>query len=62
MTQLTAVLDFSDAIVFLISVPNIIALYLFAPEVKQEVNAFLKKLKAQEKEDASKETAGQTSS
>ncbi len=48
MTELTSVLDFSDAIVFLISVPNIIALYLFAPEVKQEVNAFLKKLKSQE--------------
>lgn len=40
MIQLTAVLDFSDAMVFLISIPNIIGLYLFAPEVKREVEAY----------------------
>ena len=41
MIQLSAVLDFSDAMVFLISVPNILGLYLYAPEVKREVAAFM---------------------
>lgn len=42
MIQLTAVLDFSDAMVFLISVPNILGLYFFAPEVKREVAGFMR--------------------
>ena len=42
MIQLTAVLDFSDAMVFLISIPNIIGLYFLAPLVKREVNLYLK--------------------
>lgn len=41
MIQLSAVLDFSDAMVFLISVPNILGLYFYAPEVKREVNIFI---------------------
>ena len=41
MIQLSAVLDFSDAMVFLISVPNILGLYFYAPEVKREVKAFM---------------------
>jgi alanine or glycine:cation symporter, AGCS family len=44
MIQLKSVLDFSDAMVFLISVPNIIGLYLFAPEVKRELASFLQKV------------------
>ncbi len=40
MVQLSAVLDFSDAMVFLIAVPNILGLYFFAPEIKREVQAF----------------------
>jgi AGCS family alanine or glycine:cation symporter len=35
--QLGAVLDFSDAMVFLIALPNIIGLYLLAPSLKQEL-------------------------
>lgn len=46
MVQLSAVLDFSDAMVFLIAIPNILGLYLFAPEVKRDVNAYLSRLKA----------------
>ncbi len=42
MIQLTAVLDFSDAMVFLISVPNILGLYFFAPEIKREVREFIR--------------------
>lgn len=48
MIQLTAVLDFSDAMVFLIAVPNIIGLYLFAPEVKRDVQDYMRRLKAGE--------------
>ena len=43
MIQLSAVLDFSDAMVFLIAVPNIIGLYLYGPEVKRDLKAYLSK-------------------
>ena len=36
-TQLSTVLDFSDAMVFLICIPNILGLYLLAPVIKQEL-------------------------
>ena len=39
--ELKAVLDFSDAMIFLIALPNLVALYLFAPMVKREVQAYL---------------------
>jgi AGCS family alanine or glycine:cation symporter len=48
MIQLSAVLDFSDAMVFLIAVPNIIGLYFFAPEVKRDVGDYVRRLKAGE--------------
>ncbi len=35
--QLDSVLDFSDALVFVVSIPNIIGLYILAPEIKREV-------------------------
>jgi AGCS family alanine or glycine:cation symporter len=38
--QLGAVLDFSDAMVFIIAVPNIIGLYLLAPTIKRELNSY----------------------
>ncbi len=41
MIQLNAVLDFSDAMIFLIALPNILALYFFAPEVKRDVAEFM---------------------
>ncbi|MEP6160226.1 MAG: alanine/glycine:cation symporter family protein [Halieaceae bacterium] len=44
--QLGAVLDFSDAMVFLIAVPNILGLYLLAPVLKQEVNGYRQRLRA----------------
>ena len=46
MIQLTAVLDFSDAMVFLIAIPNILGLYLFAPEVKRDVNDYIRRIRA----------------
>ena len=48
MIQLTAVLDFSDAMVFLIAIPNIIGLYLFAPEVKREIKVYIGRIKSGE--------------
>ncbi|MGY8863687.1 MAG: alanine:cation symporter family protein, partial [Pseudomonadales bacterium] len=41
--QLDAVLDFSDALVFLICVPNIIGLYMLAPLVKRELTKYNRK-------------------
>jgi AGCS family alanine or glycine:cation symporter len=38
--NLQSVIDISDALVFLISIPNLIGLYLLAPEVKRELVAF----------------------
>ena len=48
MIQLSAVLDFSDAMVFLIAIPNILGLYFYAPEVKREVNDYMRRIKAGE--------------
>ena len=48
MIQLSAVLDFSDAMVFLIAIPNILGLYFFAPEVKREVNDYMRRIEAGE--------------
>jgi AGCS family alanine or glycine:cation symporter len=47
MLELSAVLDFSDAMVFLIAVPNILALYLFAPMVKREVEQYVASVREQ---------------
>ena len=38
--QLGAVLDFSDAMVFLIALPNILGLYLLAPTLKRELQGY----------------------
>ena len=47
MLELSAVLDFSDAMVFLIAVPNILALYLFAPMVKREDEHYVATIREQ---------------
>ena len=48
MIQLSAVLDFSDAMVFLIAIPNILGLYFFAPEVKREISDYMRRIEAGE--------------
>jgi AGCS family alanine or glycine:cation symporter len=55
--QLGAVLDFSDAMVFVIAVPNIIGLYLLAPVLKKELRGYQQRslttrVKAQELQQA----------
>ena len=42
--HLGAVLDFSDAMVFLIALPNLIGLYLLAPVLKRELNGYRKRV------------------
>ena len=44
VVQLGPILDISDALVFLICVPNILGLYFLAPIVKAEMNAYRAKL------------------
>ncbi|MDA8678673.1 alanine:cation symporter family protein [Luminiphilus sp.] len=49
MLELSAVLDFSDAMAFLIAVPNVLALYLFAPMVKREVEHYVATIRHSER-------------
>ena len=46
--SLGAVLDFSDMMILAMSFPNIIGLYMMSGEVKIDLSAYLKKLKANE--------------
>lgn len=48
MVQLGPILDISDALVFLICVPNILALYFLAPVVKREMEGYLDRIKSGE--------------
>jgi len=43
-TQLTAVLDFSDAMIFAMALANILGLYLLAPSVKRDLDAYWKRV------------------
>lgn len=44
--SLGSVLDFADAVLFLLALVNIIGLYLLAPVVKREVRDFHAKLRS----------------
>ena len=46
MLEIRAVLDFSDAMTFLIALPNILMLYLFAPMVRRDVSEYIAAIKA----------------
>ena len=43
--QLDAVLNFSDSMVFLVVLPNVIGLYILAPVVKKELRSYQQRLK-----------------
>lgn len=45
MMNLGAVLDFSDAMVFLVALPNIVGLYILAPIVKKELAGYRQRIK-----------------
>lgn len=46
--SLGAVIGFSDAMIFAMSVPNLIGLYFLAPVVKKELNKYMAKIKSGE--------------
>ena len=48
MVQLGPILDISDALVFLICVPNILGLYFLAPIVKREMDSYFARVKSGE--------------
>lgn len=38
--ELTAVVDLSDALVFIVAIPNLIGLYLLVPVIKAEIDRY----------------------
>ena len=38
--QLSAILDFADALIFVMAIPNLIGLYILAPEIKQDLKVY----------------------
>jgi len=48
VVQLGPILDISDALVFLICVPNILGLYFLAPIVKREMNSYFARIQSGE--------------
>lgn len=42
--QLSAILDFADALIFVMAIPNLIGLYILAPEIKQDLRVYWAKL------------------
>ena len=48
MINLSAVLEFSDALIFIVALPNILGLYILAPIIKNELTGYQKRLKSGE--------------
>jgi alanine or glycine:cation symporter, AGCS family len=46
--ELENVIDFSDAMIFAMSFPNMIAMYLLAPEVKRDLQSYMQRVKSGE--------------
>jgi AGCS family alanine or glycine:cation symporter len=44
--SLGSVIDFSDAMIFAMLVPNMIGLFFLAPKVKEELKKYMEKIKA----------------
>ena len=45
--SIMAVFDFIDSMIFLMAVPNILALYLLLPEVKADLRAYWQRIQQQ---------------
>ena len=43
--QLSAILDFADALIFVMAIPNLIGLYILAPEIKRDLADYWEKLR-----------------
>ena len=59
---LTSVLDFSDAMLFAMAIPNILGIYLLAPIVKREMKSYFARVKSGEIRNYRKELQGTVSS
>lgn len=46
--SLSAIINFSDAMIFALSIPNLIGLYFLAPVVKRELTSYMAKIKSGE--------------
>ncbi|MEL6861623.1 MAG: alanine/glycine:cation symporter family protein [Pseudomonadota bacterium] len=44
--KLEAILDFADALIFVMAIPNLIGLYILAPEIKRDLTAYLDQIEA----------------
>lgn len=44
--KLDTVLEFADAMIFIMAIPNLIGLYILAPDVKKDLDAYMKTLAA----------------
>ena len=44
--QLGAILDFADALIFVMAIPNLLGLYIMAPEVKQDLKEYWTRVSA----------------
>ena len=54
--KLSNLIDFTDAAIISMCIPNIIGLFLFAPEIKRDVKEYLLSLKAKQVDGQSKQT------
>lgn len=41
--QLSAILDFADALIFVMALPNLLGLYIMAPEIRRDLDAYWEK-------------------
>lgn len=55
--QLSAILDFADALIFVMAIPNLIGLYVMAPEIKADLQQYWAKRKAVVEPASAAETA-----
>ncbi len=57
---LASVLDFSDAMLFAMAIPNILGIYFLAPVVKKEMHSYFRRVKSGEIKNFRKENRAQT--
>ena len=50
--QLKAILDFADALIFVMALPNILGLYIMAPEIKKDLKDYRARIKAMQADKA----------
>ena len=48
LLKIEAVVALVDSAFFLMALPNVLILYLFAPEIKRDINSFMTRAKASE--------------